>query len=88
LTRSELTIDISLPPSPACADGHEQEKIAFVEETASVDLVQEQRNCGSSGVRVPLQVRLHPGIRDVEYLSDALEYASCGLVRNDHRDVF
>jgi hypothetical protein len=26
-------------PGPACADGHEQEKIAFVEKTASVDLV-------------------------------------------------
>src|SRR5271167_1753493 len=37
---------------------------------------------------MPLQVRLYPGIRDVEYLGDALQDASCGLVRNDHRDVF
>jgi hypothetical protein len=28
------------------------------------------------------------GERDVEYLGDALEDANCGLVRNDHRDVF
>ncbi len=59
-----------------------------MEKTTSVDLVQEQRNSGACRVRVRLQVRLDSGKRDVEYLGDALQDASCGLVRNDYRDVF
>src|ERR1017187_1441708 len=59
-----------------------------MEETAPVDLVQEQRNRGTGSVRVRLQVRLYPGKWDVEYLGDALQDAQCSLMRNDQRDVF
>src|SRR5208283_3506857 len=76
------------PPGPACTDGHEQENVACMEKPASVDLVQEQRNRGSCGICVRLQVRLYSGIRHVEYLGDALEDTGGRLVRNDHRDVF
>src|SRR5450755_1856863 len=59
-----------------------------MKQTTPVDLVQQQRNRRSSGVRVRLQVGLYPGKWDVEYLGDALQNAQCGLVRNNHRDVF
>jgi hypothetical protein len=59
-----------------------------VELTAPVDLVQQQRNRGSSGVGVRLQVRRDSAEGDVENLGDPFENAGCGLVRNDHRDVF
>ena len=53
-----LTINISMRPSPACADGREQDKITFVDEPAPVYLVQKQRDGGSSGVGARVQVRL------------------------------